>query len=648
MIVKSVSVRNFRSILNETIELDNLTALVGANGAGKSTFLSALDIFYSSTYQIELQDFYNDDPSNDIVIAVTFEIVSEEAKDLFSKYIEDSFLTVEAVISWNDQKPSIKLHGSTMQNEDCVKVRHAGNASERKKIYEQMRQTKMFSSLPAWQNQNQGLEALREWEENNPDYCTRQRDDGSFFGFKQVAQGYLGRFSKFLFIHAVRDASEDAAEGRGTPLSELMDLVVRSVIVNKKEFQALRKETQDKYIELMDPSKIKELPELAKSLTKTLKTFVPDASVHLEWSPIGEIELPMPRANVRLVEDGYPTSVNRSGHGLQRAYILTMLQHLAYAQTTDEISESDETENEAQDLPLPNLLLAIEEPELYQHPSRQRHLADILLKIGEGSIPGVAAKTQVIYGTHSPLFVGIDRIEQIRLLRKEADGKNKPKVTKCVSINLDLIAEIIWKAAGEPGAKWTAGTLKPRLGSIMTPWMSEGFFADVAVLVEGEDDRAAILGVARVKDLNLESMGISVIPCGGKTNLDRPAAIFRELGIPIYVIWDSDKDVKDANTDDNHRLLRLMDAKVEDWPVGVNDHFACFEVNLETTLRSEIGSEKFNALLEKCKKDYNIPKNKHALKNPYVYATIVETAQSQGLEIRTCSKIVDRIVSLKN
>ena len=48
---------------------------------------------------------------------------------------------------------------------------------------------------------------------------------------------------------------------------------------------------------------------------------------------------------------------------------------------------------------IPNLVLAVEEPELYQHPSRQRHLASVLRRLAEGSISSVAHRTQVVY-TH--------------------------------------------------------------------------------------------------------------------------------------------------------------------------------------------------------------------------------------------------------
>ena len=216
-----------------------------------------------------------------------------------------------------------------------------------------------------------------------------------------------------------------------------------------------------------------------------------------------------------------------------------MLQHLVAAKgvetQTEERGSSGGEIPEQGETQLPGLVLAIEEPELYQHPSRQRHMATVLLKLSQGTIPGVAKRTQVIYSTHSPLFVGLDRFEQIRLLRKVDDVAGKPRVTKAIKAELDAVANEIWVAGGSQGSKYTADSLRPRLQAVMTPWVNEGFFADVAVLVEGEDDRAAILGVAASMGHNFDSDGISVIPCIGKNNLDRPLVIFRCLGIPVYV-----------------------------------------------------------------------------------------------------------------
>jgi putative ATP-dependent endonuclease of the OLD family len=178
--------------------------------------------------------------------------------------------------------------------------------------------------------------------------------------------------------------------------------------------------------------------------------------------------------------------------------------------------------------------------------------------------------------------------------------------------------------------------------------MSEGFFADVVVLVEGDDDRAAIMGMSEVMDVNLESTGISVLPCSGKGSLDRPAVIFSRLGIPVYLLWDSDKGDKECNPADNHRLLRVVGQEVCDYPSLIEDTFACFETNLETTLRNELGPADFDRHLKKCQAEMGIKKRKHAMKNPVVIANIIRSAQSEGVVSETLVDIIVRIQMLKH
>ena len=654
MVIESFQVKNFRSVLDETLQCASLTALVGANGAGKSTFLRALEVFYTTAPRIDLEDFYNRETPNEIVIGITFKDLSSEAKELFSSYLQGEKLTVERVFSWQEGKVTGKYHGSSLQNPEFQSTRDGLAIKDRgataKQAYTSLRAKPGYAELPAWSNIPAVEPSLRQWEAANPMKCARRRDDGQFFGFGEVGQGYLGKFTRFLFIPAVRDAANDSAEGRGSVLSDLMDLVVRSVLANKDAVKNLKENTQRQYKEILDPSKLTELTDLSAQMTTTLKLFVPDAAVELLWLPLGQIEIPMPKADVKLVEDGFKSAVMRTGHGLQRAFILTLLQHLAFAQTqsTAEVIETKEGESKVAVRKLPNLVLAIEEPELYQHPNRQRHLAKILMQLSSGKTPGVADKTQIIYGTHSPLFVGIDRIEQIRLFRKVNGEATKPKISKIVRTSLDRIAEIIWTADGASGSKYTGETLLPRLQAIMTPWMSEGFFADAAVLVDGEDDRAAIRGMASLMKVDLESAGFSIIPCGGKASLDRPCAIFRELGIPVYVIWDGDKGERDANQEDNHRLLRLMGEREEDWPNFVKDKCACFSVDLETTLRHELEPENFDKWLAECQTAFAILKRKHAMKNPFVITSVLQKARDAKLESATLKSIVERIIALKH
>ena len=287
-------------------------------------------------------------------------------------------------------------------------------------------------------------------------------NDGQFFGFTEVGQGYLGRYTHFIHVPAVRDAAVDVAEGRGKVMTEIMDLVVRATLAGREDLTTLEREAQEKYDEIMAPGSVPELDTLAGRLTTTLKTYVADASVEMKWLTKGGVSISLPKADVRLVEDGYATTVMRTGHGLQRAFILTMLQHLAAAQAssgqeasqdnaeedTTADAQSDDTSDSSAIVAMPSLVLGIEEPELYQHPNRQRHLANIFLQLASGAIPGVAPKTQILYTTHSPLFVGIDRFDQVRVLRKHPNGIDMPKITKVVAVKGDTVAEALWEACG--------------------------------------------------------------------------------------------------------------------------------------------------------------------------------------------------------
>jgi putative ATP-dependent endonuclease of the OLD family len=660
LIIQSLRIQNLRCIIDKTITFQKLTTLVGSNGAGKSTVLYALNLFYTPSKKAEYDDFYNQETDREIAISVTYCDLSDEAKELFSKYMEGEKLTIERVFRGEGSTVLSAYHGSSLQYPGFDEIRSSFNSKDRgataKGNYQGLRAQGKYSTLPGWTKIDEVKEFLKVWEMENQGECVRARDEGQFFGFTEVAQGYLGKYSRFLFIPAVRDASGDAEEGRGSVLTELMNLVVRSTIANRKDLVEFKEETAKKFHELMNPDNFKELMDLEGQLATTLKTFVPTASVNLQWLPPGEVDLPLPKVDIQLVEDGYSSVVRKTGHGLQRAFILTMLQHLTIAKT----SQNHQSEKE-EPPPNPNLILAIEEPELYQHPSRQRHLSDVLSKLSEGSTPGVAKSTQIIFSTHSPLFIGIDKIDQVRLLKKKENGEGNPLITEIISTDLDEVADKLWTLDGEKGVQYSGDTLLPRLRAIMTPWMNEGFFSDVVVLVEGEDDRAALIGVASSLEINFDAMGISIIPCGGKSNIDRPFIIFNSLEIPTYVIWDGDENKgategncegcgrpldKKADPNENRRLLTFCGGEVVDWPDVISENFSCFKFDLESTLREEIGDD-FYTYLQECQDEFGIPKRKHALKNPEVIKSIILKAKEKGRESKSMNEIVDRIIKMK-
>lgn len=648
MRVNKITVRNFRSISDEVVEFDSLTALVGRNGSGKSTLLRALELFFAPTPKFDLYDFYAENTAQEIEIEVTFGDLRPEEQTRFAKYLQNGTLTVVRILSLPGGKPTSTYHGQKLTSPDFQPIRSATKAAESKSLYEELRKTRKYEALPQAGTIDARREAMSMWEDANPAECSMSRDDGQFFGFKEVSLGYLGQFTKFIPIPAVRDASTEAEEGRGSAITELIDLVVRSSLMTNKDIQELKESATKRYGEIIDPSKLSEMRQLEGDLTSSLRTFVLDASLHLSWLNTGGIDIQMPKADVTLTEDGYRCPVTRTGHGLQRAFILTMLQYLATAVAPSTVtnqgsaspstSEADLPIAAARDQDAPDIILAIEEPELYQHPSRQRHLATVLrqLALGKSALSRVARNNQIIYSTHSPAFVGVDRFDQIRLFRKQLTNSGKPKITKITNALLATVATQLWKFHGEKGPPFTAESLAVRLRSLMTPWMNEGFFADLVVLVEGEEDRAAVLGTAFAMSCDLDSHGISVIPCDGKTNLDRPALIFDLLGIPVYLIWDSDYGGKDPKVDWNRCLMRILGVAEEDYPDGVACNFACFKTNLTDVMKTEIGNPLFEELSEILRSEMGFQERPSEIKNPLFVQALIENARKRG---RSCSHL---------
>jgi putative ATP-dependent endonuclease of the OLD family len=631
MIIKSMNVRNFRSILDETLDFDNLTALVGANGSGKSSFLHSLELFQAKQPKISPDDFHNKNTENEIIFSITFTNLSDDAKTQFSKYVQNDELTVERVFTFTEGKISNTYHGSTLQSPDFLKFRSFTNATTAKPEYVTLKQKAEYTSFPNWTSFEQAKNTLNDWENAHPDKCERIRDDGQFFGFNDVALGYLGKHIKLLYIPAVRDASLDATEGKNSVLADLINIVIKNELMQKEEIQTLEKEFKAKYAQFLDADSLKEISTLSKSLTDTLNNYAPNTEIDLSWVAPKEFQIPFPSAIANLVEDGYSATVDRTGHGLQRVFIMTLLQYLTTI--NDKSSVGTEPSN------FPTLVLIIEEPELYQHPNRQRHLSEICLALSECEVIGVTSKIQIVYSTHSPHFVGLDRINQIRLLKKMTHADGQPKIT---TISSTSILKLVEELSQYHGDKFTEANIVPRLHMIRTPWINEGFFSKCVVLVEGGSDRATILGAAKALKINLEGEGISVIPCFGKGNLDHIAIIFKQLKIPTYVIWDNDRG-NDSAISKNKLLLKLFDEEESDFPSHVKSDHACIEGNLETMLKDEMGGDMYEDMLKINMTEYDLDKS-DAIKNPTVLKTMLEDLENSGGEIPETLKQILRNV----
>ena len=123
MIIKSVEVKNFRSIQEACLDCDNLTAIVGRNGAGKSSFLYAIDTFYDIAAPITEEDFFDRNIGAPLEIRVTYGDLRDDERGEFQPYIRDDRLIITKRISSEDGRIVQRYYAAALQIPQFAEIR---------------------------------------------------------------------------------------------------------------------------------------------------------------------------------------------------------------------------------------------------------------------------------------------------------------------------------------------------------------------------------------------------------------------------------------------------------------------------------------------------------------------------------------------
>ena len=82
-------IQNFRACKDITLEIGGMHALVGANNAGKSSMLRALDfLFNPGTKSLNEESFWNKDPSLEIRVEAIFTDLTDKEKEALGAYLK--------------------------------------------------------------------------------------------------------------------------------------------------------------------------------------------------------------------------------------------------------------------------------------------------------------------------------------------------------------------------------------------------------------------------------------------------------------------------------------------------------------------------------------------------------------------------------
>lgn len=551
MRIESLRIENLRTFQDALVHFDPYTCFVGANGAGKSTVLLALNILFrdstgtsTDVTLLSEQDFHNKDTQKPIRVTATFCDLSAAAKEDFKDYVRQNKLVILAEASFDKTSgtASVKQHGiRTGMAEFAIYFEAESRgalAPELKEIFADLRE--QFHDVAHGTTKDAMRHALRDFENAHPERCVLLPSEDQFYGISKGANR-LAKYIQWIYVPAVKNASDEQQEGKNTALGKLLARTVRATTNFADELEKLKIESFASYKQILDRQQAA-LTNLEGQLAVRLAEWAhPDASLRLTWlaDPRKSVQIDEPVARAIAGEGGFEGDIARFGHGLQRSYLLALLQVLA--------SSADED--------APTLILGCEEPELYQHPPQARHLADVLQSLAEKN-------SQILITTHNPLFVSGEFFEQVRLVRKDI----ATRVSDVKHIQASVVASRLSAARGKPALKPMGQMAK--LHQLLQPSLNEMFFAPRIIFVEGLEDLAYINSwmVLTGRWEEFRKGGFHVVPTYCKSNLAQPLIIAKSLEIPCYLIFDADSNDernKDTHKADNCTLLNLVDGDPE-------------------------------------------------------------------------------------
>lgn len=581
--IKSVEIENFRSIRNLTCDFGSVTSLVGPNGAGKSNVLRAIDWFFNGDKgQLSDDDIHKgsigrDDADLRIRVRVNFvDLTDADRAALGPKYCPDA--DTDEFTAWRTwQHGTDKITGRALAFQPFEVVRMGQSATEKRAAYEALRESDGSLGLPPCRSATAVDEAMNDWERANPDRLTdAEISDTHFFGI--AGQGRMSDLFDFVFVSADLRASEETTAGKDTLLSRILQRAVR-----RDDFDAaagsLVRSFAEQYASLGDEHLSGQLDDLADELTREVASYSRGRSIRLRNAE-PSIRPVAAAVEVLVADLATETPVGLQGHGFQRTLLLAALSVLSKRRRAEPLSGQ--------------MFLAIEEPELFQHPTQAKAFASVLRHIA--STPGQA--TQVAYATHNPYFVDPRYFDEVRRVSSHRTGPAEVACTRITQATMDGVAEDLHGFTA-------ARTLARRFDQVCLKYLPDALFAESVILVEGDEDAAVLEGMGdRINDLAVT--GVCVAPVEGKGNMLIPFAILRRLGIPVLMVVDNDsgsagrmrRDGKEAeaiaqamkkHAEDNRKLCRFVGADEEDFPVGgVNQMLAFVPDTMESLLASDL------------------------------------------------------------
>lgn len=518
MILNKVTIRNFRCYSNATtIDIGNLTCIIGKNDVGKSTVMEALDTFFNDV--ISKADLSATAPVDDQKVEITC-VFSELPDSLVLDTSAQCNLEEEGLLNVNNELEikrvwefSGKVVKSTFLHCNYYDAPEAeGLLSMKKNSLKTFIRDNGISLLPGGRNSiNRDMrQAIRSHFQMTSRSDKYIKVDGNLDNEDNI-KSIWKVISSQLPIYALFKMDRLLSDKDGN-VQDPMKLAIEQAL-KVDEIQQKLRDVEDyvrNHTSHIADETIKKLANFDSKLAERLKASF---NKECKWGSVFDIAL--------LNENNIP--LNKRGSGIRRLVLLSFFQAQAEAKKDEKGA--------------PAIIYAIEEPETSQHPEHQLEIIHSLVSLAEQQ------STQVIFTTHSANLVCEIPIESIRYIDNDPVLSVKTPLSDDGKKDEELLSVIIDK-----------------MGILPSPTDK----VKVLLYVEGNNDVSALKGYSKLlydgemieEDImSSEKVGI-VISGGSSMRYYIDNRYLDGLGKPAVYIYDNDKPeyrthVADINAEGN-------------------------------------------------------------------------------------------------
>lgn len=518
-----LKIHNFRKLNDVELTFGDATFLIGANNAGKSSTLDAIDFLLNqkkleasvhSRYFDAAQDKEIEDTSETIIEGefrdVSEAILAERGfyRERLKRYAKDDgtdgYSFTYRVRLDAEGKTHREMRMYTYEYKDdylgCEKPQDFIDRGASPDAFAGMDLNKKISKTQIpdlYENHNELFKVgvNEEWFENPG-------------GFASVV---LSKLPDFLQIGTNVETGEiDSPKGA---LQNILGRLFTTVRDKSENYQKAH-EALEALAKEMDPhDTTTDFGQMMMELNRVVAGVFPQSQINV-GANLSNADVLKPSFDVTM-RSNVETSVSHQGTGMVRSAIFALLRYIK--------------QREAIDAPDRGLIIGFEEPELYLHPNAADNMRNIIYELAGG-------QSQVVCTTHSPYMIDISRKENL-VLNSYAIANHEYTSTFCFNHSEEF--------------KKLQDNEKTRIKMVqkVDEYASRVFFAQKVVMVEGDTEDIIFKKTIEVMPEEARkyiSDRYQVIKAVGKATMISFIKYLRSMNVDLFVVHDRDQGVEGA------------------------------------------------------------------------------------------------------